>query len=92
MKTIHTPEYKRLLEWIRKNRKDAGMTMRVVALALKIPHSWVGKVEIGERRLDILEFVKLCRVIGADPCEGIALLARAAKKIKPVAGKKARRK
>ena len=91
MKTIHTPEYKRLLEWLRKNRKDAGMTMRVVALALKIPHSWVGKVEIGERRLDILEFVKLCRVIGADPHAGLSLLVSAAKKAKPAA-KKARRR
>jgi len=85
MKTIHTNEYKRLLEWLRKNRKDAGMTMRVVAIALKIPHSWVGKVEIGERRLDILEYVKLCRVIGADPQEGLSLLVSAAKKGKAAA-------
>ena len=92
MKTIHTPEYKRLLEWLRKNRKEAGMTMRVVALALKIPHSWVGKVEIGERRLDILEFVKLCRVIGADEHEGLSLLASAAKKGRPAVAKKARRR
>lgn len=74
MKTIHTPEYKRLLEWLRKSRKENGMTMRVVANELKIPHSWIGKVEIGERRLDIMEFVKLCRVLGADPHEGLSLL------------------
>lgn len=74
MKTIHTPEYKKLLAWLRECRKGKGLTMRTVALALKIPHSWVGKVEIGERRLDIAEFVKLCRVMGADPHAGMSLM------------------
>jgi transcriptional regulator with XRE-family HTH domain len=74
MKTIHTSEYKKLLVWLRERRKEQGLTMRTVALAMKIPHSWVGKVEIGERRLDIVEFVKLCRVMGADPHVGISLM------------------
>jgi transcriptional regulator with XRE-family HTH domain len=74
MKTIHTSEYKKLLVWLREARKEKGLTMRVVGHALKIPHSWIGKVEIGERRLDIMEFVKLCRVLGCDPHEGLSLL------------------
>ncbi len=74
MKTVHTSEYKKLLVWLRERRKENGLTMRTVALALKIPHSWVGKVEIGERRLDIAEFVKLCRVMGADPHVGMSLM------------------
>lgn len=74
MKTIHTTEYKKLLAWLRDCRKEKGLTMRIVGQALKIPHSWIGKVEIGERRLDIVEFIKLCRVLGADPHEGVSLL------------------
>lgn len=74
MKTIHTVEYKKLLGWIRAGRKEKGLTMRAVADALKIPHSWVGKVEIGERRLDIAEYVKLCRTMGLDPHKGLSLM------------------
>jgi transcriptional regulator with XRE-family HTH domain len=74
MKTIHTSEYKKLLAWLRERRKEKGLTMRIVAQVLKIPHSWVGKVEIGERRLDIAEYVKLCRVMGADPHVGMSLM------------------
>ena len=76
MKTIHTSEYKKLLVWLRDCRKEKGLTMRTVAQSLKIPHSWVGKVEIGERRLDIAEYVKLCRVMGADPHVGMSLMEK----------------
>jgi len=83
MKSIFTAEYKRLLEWIRSRRQKSGLTMREVSRTLKIPHSWVGKVETGERRLDILEYVKLCRVIGANPAAGLALLSAAGRKSRP---------
>ena len=87
MKTVHTSEYKKLLTWLRERRKDKGLTMRALAQTLMIPHSWIGKVEIGERRLDIVEFVKVCRVMGADPHAGLSLLEsnmRASKLAKPI--------
>lgn len=76
MKTIHTLEYKKLLAWLREGRKEKGLTMRMVGHALKISHSWVGKVEIGERRLDVVEYVKLCRVLELDPHDGLNLLEK----------------
>ncbi len=74
MKTIHTLEYKKLLDWLRDCRKAQGLTMRNVGHVMKIPHSWVGKVEIGERRLDIVEYVKFCRALEADPHKGLSLI------------------
>ena len=93
MKTIHTSEYKKLLAWLRECRKEKGLTMRVVAQAMKIPHSWIGKVEIGERRLDIAEFIKICRVLGADPHKGVSLMEGQMRGPKAAAGgKKSARK
>lgn len=57
--------------------------MREVGPLLELPHSWVGKVETGERRLDVIEYVHLCRVIGADPNEGLSEVQRALGPYKP---------
>ena len=71
MKSIHTPECRVLLGWLRTERRQAGLTMRAVARRLGVPHSWIGKVETGERRLDVSEFVRLCKVLDVDPHTGI---------------------
>lgn len=74
MKMNKTEKGRALLKWLREAREEKGMTMRDVAHVLKLPHSWVGKVESGDRRLDIIEFAKYCQIIGADPLAGLKLL------------------
>lgn len=71
MKSIHAPAYRTLLAWLRKSRQATGLTMRDAAARLGVPHSWIGKVETGERRLDVSEFVRLCKVLDVDPHTGI---------------------
>lgn len=39
--------------------------MRQLAALLEVPHSFVGKVEQGERRLDVVEFLEYCDALGA---------------------------
>lgn len=70
-KTIYSEENRTLLEWLRACRKRKGLTMRAFAARLNVPHSWIGKVELGERRLDVVEYVRLCAELGVDPREGI---------------------
>jgi transcriptional regulator with XRE-family HTH domain len=48
-------------------RTEAGLTQADVAKRLKRPQSFVSKYEQGERRLDVAEFVQVCRAIGIDP-------------------------
>jgi transcriptional regulator with XRE-family HTH domain len=48
-------------------RKAAGLTQQQVADRLKKPQSFVAKVEAGERRLDLIEFLQFTRALGADP-------------------------
>lgn len=47
------------------------MTMRELAEKLDAPHSFVGKTEQGERRLDVVEYVRYCKALGVDPAEGL---------------------
>jgi transcriptional regulator with XRE-family HTH domain len=45
---------------------EAGLSQQVVAGRLHKPASYVAKIELGERRLDLVEFVALARAIGVD--------------------------
>ena len=73
-KTIYSRDYDRLREWLREQRTEKGLTMREVAKKIDVIHSWIGKVEQGERRLDVVEYVRYCKALGVDPHEGLKLL------------------
>ena len=53
-------------------RVAAGLSQRQVAAVLRLPHSWVAKVESGERRLDLVEFGWFCAACGASPAREAA--------------------
>ena len=55
-------------------RKAAGLTQTVLAGCLGKPPSYVAKYELGERRLDVLEYLDIAAAIGFDPCEVIRSL------------------
>ena len=48
-------------------RKAAGLTQAAVAKRMSQPQSFIAKIENGERRLDLVEFLELARVIGFEP-------------------------
>ncbi len=54
--------------------------MRKLAGELDVPHSWIAKVEQLERRLDVMEYVRLCHGIGVDPNKGLAKIKLALRK------------
>jgi transcriptional regulator with XRE-family HTH domain len=73
-KTISSDKYLLLLAWLRKARESRGLSMRDMAQLIDQPHSWIGKIETAERRLDVLEYVRYCRALGLKPEEGLKLL------------------
>lgn len=75
-KSIYDEEYRKLIVAIRTVRRDAGMTQQQLADLLGRPQSFVAKVEGNERRLDIVEFLHICRALGADPAFFFAVLNR----------------
>ncbi len=52
-KSLHSIENERLVAWLKFTRESKELTMRELALKLDKPHSYVGKTEQGERRLDV---------------------------------------
>ena len=72
-KTLHSPENARLIAWLKEQRKGQGLTMRDLAGKLNVSHSFIGKIEQGERRLDVVEYLHYCLVLGVAPEEGLAV-------------------
>lgn len=66
-RSLHTPDYAALIRLVVEARKESGLTQQDVAAKLGKPQSYVAKVEGGERRLDVVEFIALARAIGAKP-------------------------
>lgn len=54
---------------LKEIRKDRGLTMREMAQVLGTPHSFIGKVENLDRRLDIAELALYCKALERDPSE-----------------------
>ncbi|MCG2628294.1 helix-turn-helix domain-containing protein [Bradyrhizobium sp. WYCCWR 13023] len=66
-KTIHTDRHRKLRALLVARRKAAGLTQPVLARKLGKPPSFVAKYELGDRRLDLLEFLEIAEAIGFDP-------------------------
>jgi len=66
-KSLHSPEHRALCTILVAARLTAGLTQQDVAKRLRRPQSFVAKVEGGERRLDILEFIAVARALDTDP-------------------------
>ena len=77
-KSAFTAEYDRFRELLVKARKSKLLTQAALARKLSRPQSYVSKYEIGERRLDVIEFLEVARAIGIDPVRFVRDLARRA--------------
>jgi len=75
-KSVHTAEYATLRSELRSAREAAGLSQRDLAARLKVPHSWVAKVETGERRIDLIEFCWFTSACGIDPLAPFERLMR----------------
>lgn len=67
VKTTYTPAYQMLLQMLIEARRAAALSQMDVASSLGKPQSFVSKYERGERRLDAVELVTICKQIGLSP-------------------------
>lgn len=75
--SIYSKPYDELRTWLIRKRADKqGLTVRALAEDLKIDFSIITKIENGVRRLDIVEFVKYCEALDADPLEGVKIIQK----------------
>ena len=72
--SFHSPEYDQFRLLLIAARERAELTQAQVAARLSRPQSFVSKYETGERRLDVVEFVAVCRALGIKANSIIAVM------------------
>ena len=65
-KTIYSRQSECLQKTLAALREKAGLTQRQLAEKLRREHSLVGRLELGERRLDVVEFYEICKACGVN--------------------------
>lgn len=62
---VSSPSYDVVVRTLVGARKAAGISQAELAKRLEKPPSYVAKIELKERRIDIVEFVEFLRAAGA---------------------------
>ena len=73
-KSIYTEPHLKLCLWLRARREERKLKTRELAALLDVDHSKITCVEKGRRRLDVVQFVKWCVALQANPREIIGQL------------------
>src|SRR5438105_11316011 len=66
-KTVFGSLNEELITLLRQARKNAGLTQVQAARKLGCRQTFLSKIECGERRLDVVEFVTICEAYGIKP-------------------------
>lgn len=69
VRSLRTPGHRALMQVLAETRKAKGITQQDLADRLSRPQSYIAKVETGERRLDVVEFIEWAAGIGCSPPE-----------------------
>ena len=75
-KSVHSEGQSAFCDLMVKARKSAGLTQHDLAKRLHKPQSFVAKYEGGERRIDVVEFVTICRAVGVSPAKLLKALLK----------------
>lgn len=75
-KGISDLRYRQLLNALVCARKHAGLTQEEVARRLAKPQQFVSRYELGERRLDVFEYIDVATTLGIDGVAEIRKIAR----------------
>jgi len=72
MKTSsYSLHYEKLRTWLKQKRASTSLTLRDLAPMIGAHFTSVGKIEQDRKKIEIVEFVKYCQAVGADPHEGL---------------------
>ena len=65
-KSLHTKGQRAFCRVMIAARQNAGLTQVQLAKRLRRPQSFVAKIEAGERRVDVTEFLIISEALGRD--------------------------
>jgi len=66
MTQLHSEQYKRFAQALRRAREQAGISQKGLAKKLGAEQYFVSKYESCRRRLDVVEFLQIVVAIGVD--------------------------
>jgi len=64
--SIHSKEYREIIQRLIAARLDAGITQVQAGLKLRKPQSYISKIERRERRIDVVELKQLLKIYKKD--------------------------
>lgn len=70
-KTLNSRRHKSLIDLLVKRREVIGMTQAELAARLGQYQSFVARLESGQRRIDVVEFLELSEILGFDAVQAI---------------------
>lgn len=76
----YSRHYIRLRAWLKDARLERGFTLREAADEVGVHHSVLGKIEQDRRKIELVEYVKYCQALGADPHEGLDIIIKSLKR------------
>lgn len=62
-KTIFNPKYKSMIDSLIEIRKQRGISQRELANKLNKAHSYIGRIETFERRVDVVDLINIARAL-----------------------------
>jgi transcriptional regulator with XRE-family HTH domain len=68
-KTVFSKINDDLVKFLREARTKAGLTQVEAAKKLDCRQTFISKIECGERRVDVVEFVVMMRAYDVDPSQ-----------------------
>lgn len=74
-RSLRTPGHLALMQVLTEARKEMRVTQQELADRLDRPQSYVAKVETGERRLDVIEFIEWTTAIGVPSAKLMSKIA-----------------
>jgi transcriptional regulator with XRE-family HTH domain len=77
-KTLRSRRYKALIGLLVARRQAAGMTQSDLAARLGKSESFVARLETGQRRITVVEFMTLAKILRFDPYKVISTLEKQA--------------
>ena len=75
-KTLGNQRHDELIRFLIKKRGEAGLKQVELAERMKVYQSFIARLESGQRRVDVIELIKLSEVLGFDPAEIVGKLAK----------------
>ena len=75
-KTIFDPRYVKLVSELVKIRHNNGWSQRKLSEILSVPHNSVARIELRERRLDLVETIDYLKALKVPKAEIIKIIEK----------------